>query len=189
MLRFTGIKGDVTPCEIKSGVNTTLTGNSPTFNNTVLVQAGKTLMFEPIPLEFLHTYTESPQVLVTIDGFAALCANLTCDYSYFTDGSTINTQTTASSILSVTGSAIPSTEIVKIVYGTVSCDVSTTTDSNIDCNLAGIPVAGSQTVQVTTVNGLIPVDTNFLPTQEPLTVTSVTPNTDVNYLGGDKLVI
>jgi hypothetical protein len=49
-------------------------------------------MFEPIPLEFLSTNTQTPQVLVTVDGFAALCANLTCDYSYFTDGSVINSQ-------------------------------------------------------------------------------------------------
>jgi len=42
---------------------------------------------------------------------------------------------------------------------------------------------------VTTVNGLIPVDINFVPTEETLTVTSVSPNTDVNYLGGDLLVI
>jgi hypothetical protein len=40
MLRFSGIKGDVTPCRIQSGVNTTLSGNSPTFNNTVLAPAG-----------------------------------------------------------------------------------------------------------------------------------------------------
>ena len=189
LLRFTGIKGDVTPCKIQPGVSTTLTGNSPTYNSTVLVEAGTSLMFEPIPLEFLRTYTTSPQVLVTVDGFAALCANLTCDYSYFSDGSAITSQTRTGSALAVTGLQIPSEDIVQIAYGTVECAASTATATNIDCTLADIPVAGIQTVQVTTVNGLIPVDPSFSPTQESLLVTSVTPNTNVNYLGGDLLVI
>ena len=58
MLKFTGIKGDVTPCKIQSGNITMLTGNNPTFNNnTILMQANKTLMFEPIPLEFIRANT------------------------------------------------------------------------------------------------------------------------------------
>jgi len=45
-----------------------LTGNSPTFdNNTILMKANKTLMFEPIPMEFLRANTKNPQVLVTLD--------------------------------------------------------------------------------------------------------------------------
>jgi len=103
-------------------------------------------MFEPIPLEFLRTPTQSPQVLVSIDGFAALCANLTCDYSYYTDGSTISTQARTGSALAVTGSLIPFADIVQVGYGKVKCDVASATDSNIDCTLAGIPVAGLQTV-------------------------------------------
>ena len=188
MLRFTGIKGDVTPCKIQSGVTTTLTGNNPTFNNTILVQAGQSLIYEPVPLEFLRTYTQSPQVLVKIDGFAALCANLTCDYSYISDASAITAQTRTGSALAVTGLQIPSADIVSVVYGTVDCAVSTATASDIACTLADIPVAGVQTVQVTTINGLIPVDPSFTPTQEALLVTSVSPSTNINYLGGDMLV-
>jgi hypothetical protein len=80
--------------------------------------------------------------LVTVDGFAALCANLTCDYQYFSDAASISSQTKSGSDLAVTGVQIPSADIIKVVYGTVDCAVSTATDSNIDCKLADIPVAG-----------------------------------------------
>jgi hypothetical protein len=67
-MKFNGLKGTVNPCTLQSGVKTPLTGNSLTFNNTILMQANQTLMFEPVPLEFLSSKTVNPQVLVVIDG-------------------------------------------------------------------------------------------------------------------------
>lgn len=146
MMRYTGIKGDVTPCTIQSGTTIPLTGNSPDYsNNTILMPANKTLMFEPIPLEFLRTNTKTPQVLVTLDGQPALCAQLNCDFTYYSDASVVSSQLKSglqNNILTLTGLSIPTNDILKVTYGLVDCNVTSKTDTSIDCILADIPVAG-----------------------------------------------
>ena len=61
-----------------------LTGNSPLSSVDVISNYGSSIMFEPIHLEFLSSDAQSPQVLVKVDGMAALCASLNCDYEYVT---------------------------------------------------------------------------------------------------------
>jgi len=131
-------------------------------------------------------------VLITLDGQPALCPQLNCDFSYYTDSASIASQTKLGSnglTLSVVGTNLPSTDILKVTYGQVDCAVTSKTSSSIDCTLADIPVAGTQTVQILTSKGIIPTDPSvFVPTPEPLVINSVTPNSRVNYLGGDILV-
>lgn len=55
ILKFSGVKGDVAPCIIQSGVNTTLVGTSVTYNQNITKPFNKTLLFEPIPFEFLSS--------------------------------------------------------------------------------------------------------------------------------------
>lgn len=84
MIKFTGVAYDVAPCSILPGTGDyPISGNSDLATNvTVLQNFGETLWFEPIPLEFLTSDAQQPQVLVMINGLEALCANLNCDYSY-----------------------------------------------------------------------------------------------------------
>lgn len=106
------------------------------------MQANQTLMFEPVPLEFLSSKTVNPQVLVVIDGIEALCANLTCNYSYFSDSSVINTQSRVGTTLTLTGLNINFTDIVKVSYAEVDCNLTTASATTIVCTLVDIPVAG-----------------------------------------------
>lgn len=146
-------------------------------------------MFEPVPLEFLSSKTVNPQVLVVIDGIQALCANLTCNYSYFSDSSVVNTQSRTGTTLTLTGLNINFTDIVKVSYAEVDCNLTTASATTIVCTLVDIPVAGDWLVKVFTSNGQVPNNPTLGTTLEPLTVSSVSPNTSINYLGGDKLVI
>lgn len=76
-------------------------------------------------------------------------------------------------------------------YAKSECTVTQVTDTSIDCILSSIqhPEAGTQSVLIYTSKGLIPLSVAFAPTFEPLSVNSVSKITDINYLGGDTLVI
>jgi hypothetical protein len=70
-------------------------------------------MFEPVPLEFLTSDSSTPQVLVTVDGLIALCANLNCDYTYTDTEQTVSTQSLSSTgELTITGTSLPTTSDV-----------------------------------------------------------------------------
>jgi hypothetical protein len=69
-----------------------MTGNELFSNVAYIENYGESLMFEPIPLEFLSTAASLPQVLVTVDGIQALCPQLNCYYSFVTElNATIST--------------------------------------------------------------------------------------------------
>jgi hypothetical protein len=52
------------------------------------------LVFEPIPMEMLYTPAYKPQVLVKVNGLAAVCPARNCGYSYVeaTSGTITNVQ-------------------------------------------------------------------------------------------------
>ena len=109
LLEFVGVNHDVPLCRIHGEGDDPITGNSPVDNSTVLRNFGETLMFEPVPLEFLRAQTTVPQLLVSIDGLQALCSNLTCDYKYTTPEMYTDAQKLSDSgLLTVTGSAFES---------------------------------------------------------------------------------
>ena len=61
-------------------------------------------------------------------------------------------------------------------------------DTLIVCKLNDTAVSGSWTVVALTADGFLPVEIDA-PISVPIAVSSVTPNANVNPLGGDKLVI
>ena len=39
-------------------------------------------MFEPIPLEFIYTDAQKPQVMISVNGIDGVCPEFNCDYTY-----------------------------------------------------------------------------------------------------------
>ena len=70
---------------------------------------------------------------------------------------------------------------------TVLCAVTSASDTLIVCTLENTPLAGEWDVEVRSQDGLVP--SNASPISQSLTVTSVSPNADINFLGGDVLTI
>jgi hypothetical protein len=91
---FVGLNYDVQACKIHEGAGDyPLTGNNLQVNVTKLQNFGESLMFEPVPMEFLRSDAQTPQVIVTINGLEALCSNLNCDFLYTTPVPQIDSQT------------------------------------------------------------------------------------------------
>jgi hypothetical protein len=88
-LRFDELDYNPALCAFESDVKTPLTGNNPTFPSEIVTAYGSGILFAPIGLDFLYTSVTKPQVVVDIDGLAALCVNLNCDYSYVASASQV----------------------------------------------------------------------------------------------------
>lgn len=90
--------------------------------------------------------------------------------------------------MTISGANLPTNEDLSIYLGPVKCNVVTATASILTCDLETHAVSGSWIVVVTSPNGLIP--NNIAETLTiPVSVSSVTPNQSINYLGGDVLAI
>jgi len=98
-------------------------------------------MMEPIPLEFLTTNATSPQVRVSINGFDAVCPDFNCDYMYVPTTALIEGTTLSGSELTITGIDIPIIE--SITFGTVDCEVTSSSTTEVVCTLVNTPQAGS----------------------------------------------
>lgn len=90
--------------------------------------------------------------------------------------------------MTITGTSLPTTEELVIKLGPVLCNVISNTATSITCDLETSAVSGDWIVTVTSPNGLI---NNEITTSIsiPVSVSSISPNTQVNYLGGDLLTI
>jgi hypothetical protein len=102
MQDFDGFEGEIPQCVIE--------GNAPedapdqphdhpiradaSFYATKFQQRGNNLVFEPIPMEMLYAPAYRPQVLVKVNGLAAVCPAQNCGYSYVaaTSGTITNVQ-------------------------------------------------------------------------------------------------
>ena len=85
---FQGVEHDVPQCYLDDA-SSGITGQNPYFTSETQVNYADHLLWEAIPLDWLYTEATKPQVLVTIDGLPALCANLNCDYMYTLSGGSI----------------------------------------------------------------------------------------------------
>jgi hypothetical protein len=85
----------------------------------------------------------------------------------------------------MTGSSIPA--VLAVTVGGALCENVVSTSTSIICTFTNGPAAGTWTPQVRTANGSIP--NTGATVIVPLVATSVTPNLDINYLGGDTLTI
>jgi hypothetical protein len=149
-------------------------------------------MFEPVGTEFLYTDAKNPQVMVDIDGIFAVCPKLNCDYAYVqaTEQITSQAYNSASRVISVTGTGLPSNNW-SLSFGGASCDpeiAHTATSTQISCTLKGVPYAGSHKVEIRVAGGLIPFASGVADITIDLVANSVSP-TSINPLGGAILSI
>ena len=150
-------------------------------------------------MEFLVSDSQSPPVLVTVDGLEAVCPLLNCDYSYIENVGLITSQggtqgRRLSSLngkeISITGTDLPTTEIT-VEFGGIECDPETIVSdgTTISCTLLNYPAAGTWNVNLSGPNGRINLDPLVSEISVDLVVDSVTPNTNLNQNGGDVLTL
>lgn len=191
-MNFIDLNKDVPQCEIRSveGDNAISGGTNVSFDSTTEREWGKNLLFEPIPLEMLAAPATKPQVAVKIYGIDGVCPDLNCDYVYTTPPSEVTVQTLAANLLdiSIEGTALP-TDGVRVVLGNAECGTVTATETAITCSLSHQPAAGSWDVQVIDANGLAPIADGVAKIDVALTVSSISPSSDLNQLGGDVITI
>jgi len=85
----------------------------------------------------------------------------------------------------MTGTAIPA--VLEVTVGGAACGNVVATATSVACTFTWGPPAGTWTPITRTAKGSVP--NTGLTVTVPLVGTSVTPNTNINYLGGDILTI
>lgn len=87
--------------------------------------------------------------------------------------------------------AVKTTVVRKIRFANTDCVFNkvTSTTSQLECILADAPTCGEWLPEIYSAHGLIPVDSTAAKIKVDCTVTTITPNTDLNVLGGDSLTI
>lgn len=106
-------------CTIQGGVTTPMTGTpSLEFKSESLATFGTTLWWDTIPLEFLRTAREMPQVAVSVNGIQALCTENNCDFKYIAPEGVITSfaYDSATNEISVVGTALPVTGTVTLEW-------------------------------------------------------------------------
>lgn len=137
----------------------------------------------------LYTAATRPQVLVTVDGMSAACANLNCDYMYVDTDALVTSQAINGNTLTIQGSNLP-TSLIDVRLGDVGCGPTTGTATQITCTLTAGAAAGTYAkVQVQSADGLVPVDASVTPITVSLSGISVTPNSNLSHAGGNELTI
>jgi hypothetical protein len=173
-------------------------GHASTYNesdNTTHTNVtGTNLFYEPIPFEFIRTFEEKPQLIVTVNDVPAVCHNLTCDFTYIeTPASMIDSFTydLSTRVLVLTGTELSNvTEDIEHVYFAQNhCTIDWTTDDNstLTCTLDEDPTCGEHIPILTTRFGIIPVNETVSAESIACVLTSVYPNSNLNLLGGDNL--
>jgi hypothetical protein len=170
-----------------------LTGDNLTISFTTKVPYSSNLFYDPVPFEFLKTYHNTPQLIVSVDGRPAVCHNLTCDFSYTDPVGEVSSFTfdSATNKVVITGTSLPTsaTEIRKVMFALSECipDSATMTATNLECTLSKEPTCGSFAPSLISVLGVIPNAASVVPLTIGCTVTSVSPASNLNLLGGDNI--
>ena len=165
-----------------------MTGNEVVFSTETIREYGQNLMFEPVPLSMLYTDAQKPQVMVKVNGIDGVCPEFNCDYVYVDTTALITGQTLSGDTLTITGTNLPTSDVA-VGLANSQCGTVTATSGQITCTLTTPAAAGSWDVKVTDASGLIPVDASVAKINVGLTVTSISPSTDLNQLGGDILTL
>lgn len=137
------------------------------------------------------TSITKPQVELTVDGIEGSCANLNCDYEYTTPAGEITSQSVSGLSVSVSGTSLPTTG-VSVVFGGAPCSSSSISaqTTSLTCTLEHEPYGGiGLNVEVYDENGLIPIGTGASGIDISVTVSGISPSTDLNQLGGNTLTI
>jgi len=92
----------------------------------------------------INTDSQTPQILLTIDGMPALCLDMNCDFAYTETTSTLNTQALDdTSLLTLTGVELPDATSDIIQFGPIKCTPVTQANETITCQLEDTRVSGS----------------------------------------------
>jgi hypothetical protein len=149
---------------------------------------GGNVYYPVLPFEYLFTDETKPQVTVTIDGMPALCASLSCDYTYEPVGAEITAMTVAGTSVVITGTSLTST-INSVTIAGMACAISTNDGTTLSCTLPYNLYAGSHKPVVKDDKGLIPTSAGFAATDVPLVIDAVFPVTEVNTAGGGEITV
>ena len=126
--------------------------------------------------------------MVKVKGLEGLCPDFNCNYEYKAATSEITAQSLTEKALTITGTGLPTTDVT-VELGNAKCGTVTASATEITCTLAVYPAAGSWDVRVYEPKGLVPIKADTAKITVALVVNSITPNTDLNQLGGDVLTI
>jgi len=182
------VNQDVGQFQILSSPNVPLSGNDPTTSATVHTSYGGALFYDTIPYEFLFTAETEPQIMVSVNGLPAVCASLSCGYSYTVLNSIVTSFTRTGTALTINGNYLPTTDFT-VIFGQTACTGGAATANQITCTLENDPVSGDWVPEVRTANGLVRLHSSVNAQNVAITATSITPNTNVNPMGGSTLTI
>ena len=188
VLIFQDLHSAAPQCRLESGTLSPLTGSTPVFLRETIWNYGTNLMFEPIPLELIYTDAQKPQVIVSVNGIDGVCPNTNCDYLYIADVGEVTSQSLSGTSLTIVGTDLPTTDFIVRISNS-KCTSPTATPTQITCTLDVAPAAGQWDVKIIGLNGITPIGAAVSKISVPLTVASITPNTDLNQLGGNVLTI
>jgi len=187
---FDGIQADVPQCTLESSISDPLVGEDLTFTATTIREGGSNMVYDVIPFELLYADSQSPAITVKVDDIEALCVGLNCDYTYTIGFGEWTAQTLSGKQIMLTGADLP-TENFDIIFGETSCDLNTLASdgTNAECTLLAFPSAGSWNAELRSNLGNIPMNVAVTQIDVVGSVSSVSPNTDLNENGGDTLTI
>jgi hypothetical protein len=192
-VRFNGINEEQGQYSIASGVKKPLAGDIDpakplTYSQTETQKFGTTIMYEVIPFEMLKTFVDKPQVIMMVGDLPAVCDKVTCDYMYTTTTLEVSGfQYDISTNKMMISGTFPEDGVISAEYGLQDCVITSQSTIAIECEIKDGPTAGKWNPIVITKDGKIPVVANLESTDA--TITSVSPKTELNVLGGDKLTI
>jgi hypothetical protein len=87
-----------------------------------IVPFSKDLFFQSIPMEWMYTIHEKPQVILKNDGLYAVCPDMNCEYTYVNPpvGTEITAFSYTAGVLTITGTSLPTTNYT-IEFAMVAC--------------------------------------------------------------------
>ena len=89
--------------------------------------------------------------------------------------------------LTITGVGLP-TEDINVKFANAECEGTiTASETEITCSLNFLPAAGEWCVEVIDYRGLIPTLDDLDLIDVDLVIDGISPNSDLNQLGGDEL--
>jgi len=156
--------GDPGQFTIESSVSDPLTGDNITFTNSTVQPYGTNLFYKTIPFEYLKTFEDRPQLIVSVNDLPAVCHNLNCNYTYVEPTGmkvTSFTYATDTRVLTLVGTDLPNTtaSLQHISFAKTLCKLDSTIAftgpadalaTQIQCTLKREPTCGSHLPELVT---------------------------------------
>jgi len=166
------------------------------YQNTILkAYNGDSIIYTPVPYEYLFTQHTKPQVIMTVDSLPVACIKVDCNYMYVDATPSISsysmTGESEGDTLTVNGANF-ATAFKKITFGGSTCyyDQGTSTTSMVECTFDQDLVAGDTKPILTDDAGAVPYS-SLSTTTINLVISSVTTpsSQDINPNGGTQITI